>query len=121
MGGRKSYPAKKVLGDLRQTTKERKALANAMISEQPKKVVQATLNAFRKSDQAISHLTKLFDMVDLFNETKGETFDKKEAKQKATDYWTQTKKEKDISTETEIDRLLIDSATKALKKKGGKQ
>lgn len=121
MGGRKSYSAQKVLGDLRHTAKERKEISNAMESEQPKKVVQATLDAFRKSDKAISHLNRLFDLVDLFNQTEGETYDKKEARKKATDYWTKTKKEKNIRTETEIDRLLIDSAAAALKKRGVKK
>lgn len=121
MGGRKSYSAQKVLGDLRQTAKERKDISNAMASEEPRKIIQATLNAFSKSDKAISHLTRLFDIVDLFDQTKGETYDKEEAKKKATDFWTKTKKDNDIHTEIEIDRLLIDSATKALKKRGEKK
>lgn len=120
MGGRKTYSARKVLGDLRQSTSERKRLSAAISEEDPKKISQATLDAFRKSDYAVDNLSKILDMADIFEEVEGKDIETKNVKQVVTDFWNKTKDERNIKTEAEIDRNLIESATKVLKR-GGKK
>ena len=120
MGGRKTYSVRKVLGDLRQSIGERKKLSAAISEEDAKKITQATLDVFRKSDYAVDNLSKVLDMADIFEELEGKEIKPKETKQIVTDFWNKTKEDRNIKTGAEIDRNLIESATKILKR-GGKK
>lgn len=114
MGGRTSYPVKKVLGDLRQTAPELKALAVAIEKENTEKIVSSTVNAFRKSDYALSNLAHLIIMSGLFTQLEGKTI-KGDIRKIVTKYWIKAKRDKGFTTTPEADRNIINSATRALK------
>lgn len=121
MGGRKSYPLRDVIGDLRQTKHERKELKEAIADKDPQRIAVTTLNVLRQSKDAVRNIANAIDMFSLFTETVNKRIKPEKIKEVATDYWNETKTKKRIESGPEIDRILIDSATKILKKRGRKK
>lgn len=120
MGGRKSYSSKNVLGSTRSSRKEKKQLVEAIESENPKKIVQSTLGLFEKSDKALDVLSNASYMFDFFEEQKGERFDQRKTKKDATKFWSKVKQDKKLKSSKEVDRIIVDSTAKSLRKKLGR-
>lgn len=117
MGGRKGYSAKRVIGDARSFLKEKKRFEEALKEEKPEKIVQTTLEIFNKSDTAIDNLSKGLAMFGFFEDSKKREKTAKEVKKEATKYWTKVKEDKKITAISEIDRLIVESATKTLRRR----
>ena len=118
MGGRKPHSIKKVLGvDFGQTSLERRALKEAIQEKDPTNIAQKTLNAFGKSDFAISNLTKALDMFEVTQKIKEKEIPLENLKVKISNDWAIAKKEKGIKIEPEIERIFVDSALKLLKRR----
>lgn len=116
MGGRKTYPVKKILGDLRETTRERKTLKKAISQQNPKKIAQATLDVFRNSTSAVSNLSKTYYMLKFVREFEKTKATSEDIKKDVTSFWTNIKENKGIKLEHEMERVLIDSTTHILKR-----
>jgi len=115
MGGRKSYPIKRLLGDLRQSVGERKDLASAMEEKNPEKIASTTLKTFIKSDTAIENLTKTFDMVDVILSLSEESIEPQNLKDKIVKKWSEKKYKEDITIDSQIENNLINSIFNILK------
>ena len=120
MGGRKPTSIRKVLGNLKQSQSERKDLGKAFSQENPAQIAIATVNAVRKSTDAIRNLSNAIQMLDLFSESGKSDLGSTEARKIATQHWEQVKKERKIEPNLETDRLLI-NLTARLLKGGGKK
>ena len=120
MGGRKPSPLRNVVGNLAPIRNERAQLNNAIEKQDPKQIALSTLNLFRKSKYAISNLSNAIDMRGVFLHEKKRILKPKETKDFVREYWNKVKQKKKLSTIPEIDRILIDSASKILKRRGKK-
>lgn len=118
MGGRKSYSDKDIIGNLRKVIPERKKLSSAIKSESPQGIVQATVDIFNKSEAAISNLSKVFEMRDFIDGISKRKLRQKDIEKEAAKYLSRKKKQ--IKASQQIKRLLIDSAVKSIKERGGK-
>jgi len=115
MGGRKSAPIKKVLGDLRQTVTERSQLNTAIGNEDTDKIVNTTFLTFRKSDYAVYNLIYLIEMSKVFDLLKTNKIDPSDYRKYITDFWIKTKKEKSYDIPKDVDRNLVNSALDAIR------
>ena len=119
MGGRKTYPVKNVVGSDKSLISPRRKLASAINEESPEKIVQTTVNLFQQSKTGLNNLAAAINMYDFFKEQK-EVKELKDIKKDVSDFWTKTKEEKSLKTSSEVDRIIVDSAVKVLKKRGKK-
>lgn len=114
------YPIKRVLGNLSSSKEERKKLKQALLDENYKDAASATIEAFKKSNFAVKNLSSVIDMFDVIDDINKKEIKEENLKKEISSQWIQLKKNKNLKTEKEIDRILVDSATKVLKD-GGKK
>jgi len=120
MGGRKTYSVKKVIGDRRKFPSESKQFISALKEKNPKKIAQSTIEMFQKSDTALSNLSKALEMAKFIAQTKKE-LPPSEIRKRASNYWIKQRAKKRIKASPEIDRILVNSAVKVLRKKEKKK
>ncbi len=95
-------------------------LKQALLEENYKDAATATVEAFKKSNFAVKNLSNVIDMFEVIDNINKKEIKSEDLKKEISNNWIQTKKDKNLKTEKEIDRILVDSATKILKE-GGKK
>ena len=117
MGGRKSARMDRVVGKSDKIKPNKKAFFSAIDSENPKKIVSAAVDLLSSSDSAISNLSQAAKLLGFISENKlKKTAPYQNRKEEVTKEWAKIKKEHDLKTSSEIDRIFIDSATKVIRR-----
>ncbi len=117
MGGRKSYPVERVVGPSEKIRPNKQALIDAIRSEEPKKIVSSAVKLFSSSDTAVSNLAKAVKLLDFIDDNiEKKELKYQERKELVSKEWAKIKKEQELDTPSEIDRIFIDSATKVIRR-----
>lgn len=120
MGGRKSYPNKKYLGDSTGVKKEVKKLKDYIESKNLSDVPVQTLTIFSKSSNPLkysAYSTKFFpELLRNLHSWKDEK-DINELRRKITISWSKVKEKSKIKPPKEIDRIVIENAVKFVEDK----
>ena len=117
MGGRKSYTTDRVVGKSDKLKPQKQALAQAILSEDPKRIVSSAVNLLSSSDVAIGNLATAVKLLDFISENKKRPpLSYQERKELVSKEWAKIKKTDDLKTSSTIDKLLIESATKVIRR-----
>lgn len=116
MGGRKSYFIEDVVGE--NPERKRKFLSSAK-SGSVEKVSQTSMEMFAKSDKVIDDLSSVFETLSFIDENLKKTPLKyEERKRLASKFWAKRKKKKKIDTNRSLDRIIVDSLAKVIRRGG---
>jgi hypothetical protein len=118
MGGRKPSSIKRVLGVGSFPQRIRQPFETALHTEEPSRIAKATVRLFLQSKGGIANLAKGLQMLSAFKSAPTKKMTEDEAKAYASEYFAKKKESHKISTIPEIDRLIIESASRALSKRG---
>lgn len=117
MGGRKSYPLEAVVGKGARTARAKSRLLSAVESKESRQIVSSALNLASKSDlllDSLSEAVKAFDFVQ--SNAEAPTLGYNARKRLASEYWTKRRKETDTPSNTAIDRIIVDSIAKFIRR-----
>ncbi|MEK6927723.1 MAG: hypothetical protein AABX11_04790 [Nanoarchaeota archaeon] len=120
MGGRKSYPTKKFLGDSTGVKKDVKQLKDYIVTKDVSNISIQTLNIFSKSAKPLkysAYSTKFFPEI-MRNLSKWkEEKDVNELRRNVAISWSNVKERTKISVPKEVDRIIIENAVKIVEGK----
>lgn len=115
MGGRKSYPTKKYLGNSPGVKKEIKQLKDYIESKDVDKISAQSLSVFtiaRKPIRYSASSTKFFPEI-MKNLSKWkEVSDSDVLRREVSSSWSKIKQQNKISTPKEVDRIVVENAIK---------
>jgi hypothetical protein len=117
MGGRRPASVEKVVGKSKKVTERKKSFFRAVKSEKTDNIVSSAIDLFGSSDEAVHNLyqaTKFLNFISKNKHKKAEIYDKR--KEEATKKWAEIKKKEKLKTSSEIDRILVESATKVIRR-----
>lgn len=117
MGGRKSYPTKKFLGESKSVKNGIKTLKEYVENKEIKEVPLGTFNIFIKARKPIiysAYSNKFFPTI-VRNLNKWEKIeDANLLKRDVTKAWSKVKKKNKILVPKEVDRIIVENAVKIL-------
>lgn len=117
MGGRKPARVERIVGKSKDLSNNKKDFVNSIKTEKPEKIVKSALSFISSSDLAVKNLAKGLDFFDFIDkEEKKEHLDYQDRKELTSQAWSKLKKDNKIETTSEIDRILIESATKIIRR-----
>ncbi len=117
MGGRKSHSVDRVVGKSPQIQPNKKALLDAIHSENVDKIVSSAAKLISSSDVAVSNIAKAVKFLDFIEENESKSqLNYEERKELASKEWSKLKKQQGIDTPSDIDRIFIDSAAKVIRR-----
>lgn len=118
MGGRKSARVERIVGKSKELTINKKDFVKSIKTEKPGKIAKSALSFISASNTAIKNLAKGIDFFDYIDkEEKKKPLNYQERKELTSKAWSKLKKSEKIDTPSEVDRILIDSATKVIRRK----
>ncbi len=115
MGGRKSYPTKKFLGNSTGVKKEIKKLKDYIETKDISNIPIQTLSLFSKSTKPIrysAYSTKFFPQIMRNLPQWKEEKDVNELRRKVSISWSNVKEKSKINVSKEVDRIVIENAVK---------
>jgi len=116
MGGRKGYPLRKIVGDIRKIKEEKADLLDAIESKDVKKVASSSARMLAKSSDALEALAHGY----LFIDSLKKDYDKlrkesvKARRLEISRRWARYRKEKGLDFDDTVNRDIIDTATRTL-------
>lgn len=117
MGGRKSSRTEKIVGTSKQLKSHKKEFVKAIKSQDPEKIVSSAVEYYSASDTAVKNLVKATELFDFIDEEEDKNeLDYQNRKELATKKWSDIKEKSKIDSDSEIDRILIESATKVIRR-----
>jgi hypothetical protein len=118
MGGRKPASIRRVLGNLLPPKRTQEQFENALLKKEPGSIAKATVRLFLNSRGGISNLGHGLQMLSFFNKLPPGKIKPSDIKLKASQYLDDKKNKQQIEMSSDVSRLIIDSATRALIKRG---
>ena len=120
MGGRKGYPLKRVVGDVRKIKKEKKELLEWIDEKNPKEVIKTTGKIIAKSDRLLDSLVMSIEFIDSIEpeEKKLRREPIKKRRRELSKKWASYRKKQDKKFDSNTNRQIVDSINRAL---GGKK
>lgn len=121
MGGRKSYPTRKFLGESKEVNKGIKTLKSFIDTKKTKEISIQTFNVIVQSRKPIaysSYSNKLFpELIKHYSEWSKIT-DLDYLKREVSKSWSKVKKQNKIYVPKEVDRIIVENTVKTI---GGKK
>ena len=121
MGGRKSYPIRKFLGESKEVNKGIKTLKGYIEGKETKEIPSQTFNIFVNSRKPIAYSAysnKFFPtIIKNFNKWK-EIEDTNFLRRDISKAWSKVKKDNKIIVPKEVDRIIVENTVKTV---GGKK
>jgi hypothetical protein len=117
MGGRKSYNLVKVLGKTAQSARARQRLTKSIESKESKKIASSALDLLARSDKALDSLAEVVETFDFVrSNAEGSPLDREARRRLASKFWTEKKKETETPSDSVLDRIIVDSVTKFIRR-----
>jgi hypothetical protein len=117
MGGRKSYTLDSVVGKSQRNAKAKEDFVSSIQSKESKRIVSSALDLFSKSDKAALDLAEAVDAFDFVkSNVGGQPLDYENRKRLASEYWAKRKKETSTPSNSVLDRILVDSIAKLIRR-----
>ncbi len=120
MGGRKSYPNKKYLGDSAGVKKEVKQLKDYIENKDVEKISSQAFNVLstaRKPIQYSAYSTKFFPEVIKNLPKWKEEKDVNQLRREVTSSWSKVKEKNKLSVPKEVDRIIVENTVKLVEGK----
>lgn len=119
MGGRRSYKVKHVVGTSRSIISEKRKLTSALKKKDPKEIAVSSAKLIAKSELSLKNLAMVTKLADFIGTSvaKKEFLSYKERRKLASEAWTKIKKAEKIETTPEVDKIIVTSATKAIRRR----
>lgn len=119
MGGRKGYPLRNVVGDIRKIKKEKKELLEWVDEENPKKVIKTTGRIIAKSDKLLESFATSIKFIDSIKdeEKKLKEESTKERRKDISKKWANFRKKQGKKFDTITNRKIVDSINRSLEDK----
>lgn len=117
MGGRRSYSVNVVVGSKRKLSKEIRNLKESIRSQESKKIAENSAKLITKSDYSIKNLSLSVKLLDFVLENAKKDLSYEYRKKISSKAWSDIKKEQKIETPRQIDRIFVNSAAFAIKRR----
>jgi hypothetical protein len=118
LGGRRSYSIKDVVGSKRKIIKETRKLKEAIGAGEPREIARTSTQLILKSDYSINNLAKSVKLTNFILEgVKKKPVSYEYGKKLASEEWSSIKKQQDITIPRKIDRIFVDSAASAIRRR----
>jgi hypothetical protein len=117
MGGRKTYTLDVVVGKTAENARARERLIASVDSKDPRTIVSSALDLALKSEKLVHNLAEAVQAIDFVRaNADAPALDYEGRKRLASKYWTERKKETGTPSDSVVDRLLVDSLTKFIRR-----
>lgn len=117
MGGRRPAKIEQVVGKSKKITERKKSFFEAVETQSPERIISSAVDLLVSSDNAVSNLAQATKLLGLISETKNKKSEKyPRRRQEASKRWAEIKKKEKLKTSPEIDRILVESAAKVIRR-----
>jgi hypothetical protein len=117
MGGRKSYTLESVVGRTAENAKARQKFVSSVKSKDSTSIVSSALDLFAKSDKLVHNLTEAVQAFEFVRKNaEAPQLDRESRRRLASEYWTKRREETGLPPNPAIDRILVDSIAKYIRR-----
>jgi hypothetical protein len=120
MGGRKGYSLRRVVGDLRKVGGEKKRLLQGIKEHDVDKAVTASAKLLAGSDEALDSVVHAFLFVRSIDKKTRKQLSEKNTRERRlglAEQWSSYRTKAGVHFSPEINRSVVDTATRALRRK----